>query len=116
MHVRGTRQVLVDIPHARNVKPCGLQQRLGSRGSARGIGCQRQTQVQGQLRHCQRACRHASERLVRAFHDELVVKRTDQAFGGMTTRTLTVAELALHLGLALAPDAARTASGTEALL
>ena len=63
--------------------------------------------------------RHASDAqsrpLVVAFFerapgsaDELVVKRRDADFSGMSTKVLTPAELALHLGYMLPPDADRT--------
>ena len=45
--------------------------------------------------------------------DELVVQRTDQATSGMSVQLLTVAELALHLGLPLPPDPARPAGDAE---
>ena len=48
--------------------------------------------------------------------DELVVQRTNQDYDGMTTSTVTVAELIMHLGFALPADAERPTWITERLL
>ena len=47
---------------------------------------------------------------------ELTVSRMDQQFSGMTTLTLTPAELALHLGFVLPLDVERSAAEMEALV
>ena len=47
---------------------------------------------------------------------ELVVERTDQSTSGMATQLLTVAELALHLGLVLPHDPERAAGATEKMI
>ena len=51
-----------------------------------------------------------------AADDELVVRRVDTSFAGMTTKNLTPAELLMHLGFSLAADPGRNALRTEALL
>ena len=48
--------------------------------------------------------------------DELVVRRTERQFAGMTPLALTPAELALHLGFALPVDDERPALESEALV
>ena len=48
--------------------------------------------------------------------DQLVVRRTDRQFAGMTPMALTPAELALHLGFVLPADAGRTAAESESLV
>ena len=48
--------------------------------------------------------------------DELLVQRTDSATSGMAVQLLTVAELALHLGLHLAYDPERAAGEAERLV
>ena len=49
-------------------------------------------------------------------HEDLVVQRVDKTFQGMSTNTLTVAELLLHRGYVLPPDPERSAVATEQIL
>ena len=53
---------------------------------------------------------------VSALHEELIVERVDKTFNGMTTKTLTVAELMLHLGYNLPPDPERSVSAAEQII
>ena len=48
--------------------------------------------------------------------DQLVARRTDADFTGMATMVLTPAELALHIGFVLPPDAGCSALETESLV
>ena len=48
--------------------------------------------------------------------DMIIVERCDKSFAGMSTKTLTCAELLMTLGYALPVDPARSAAGTEDML
>lgn len=48
--------------------------------------------------------------------DMIIVERCDKSFAGMSTKTMTCAELLLTLGYALPVDPARSAAGTEDML